>query len=838
MASETVKLILEMENKAKKEFKATQKQIKKTEKSVDGLNSELVKNKKNLNSSAKSAKKASKEFTKLNKSTKGIAKNMKSIATVGSAVAAGLALIASNSLETNKEMTALSNIAGVSVGELKKLEIAYGSFGVSADDLSSTMKDLTERLNDATLNNAGEFVDIAKSMGLELSELEKLAPDELMERMNTELSKLSESQRISFADRLGSDAYVKIAQAAKAAGAEIAEMKRRTEELNIGLNSSDTKKLTAISKEFSLLGGNVETFTGEILASFSSEIINLVKDLNDVISQFRKGESKLSRKDNFDTGASLADAFGNDNDVSFSIAFPDDISAINDVIAKAKKSGDEQLVSRLELIKVLNDEKATRMEIFKIQQTLSKEDRDNVELQKIVGQSYINVIDREKKISEEKRKQTGEYKKQAAEEKRLSELKEVNVGLSLKLSEAFKNVDATTAKLQGNFEGELAAKLAAETKILEKELKALDIEIKKILSNESLYNEKDIKLIKQYEEASGKLTKQLALQAEANKLAILEREGQRLQTGLNAGVEGFTQEKVDNNLEQQLTATKKLYKENSIEALTLLGIQKQMAEQASMDALEGFQETEDEAGLMFGLGQLTEEEYITTLTDNLALIKEKIGETSLGFLTAQDRLETLKTGFDTLGTLGAELAESLAQGIGKSFTDMLKGAESFEDGLKSVFSGIAEQLAQAIIQALIYAAIMAAIGGGGTFSQNFQSNLSGKAIPKAKVPVKHNGGEVGAAGDSRNSTKKINMLNPSSQLNPNERMIIALTDETVVKTSDLKSPTGVGNTSTTQPQVSVNNYVTDDVLITFLENDRSTEAIINIINRNSDHIIR
>lgn len=866
MADETVKLIIDLENNAQKEFKKLNKELNKTKKEVDGLEKELSQNKKQLDNNSKSAKNAAKNFKNLDTSTSGVAANLGRIATVGAAVAAALGLVVQQSLQANKELTALSNIAGVNIQELQKLEFAYSGFGVTADDLSSTLKDLQERLNDARVNNAGEFVDFAKSLNLNLEELAKLDPVELLNRINSELSNLSEQDRISFADRLGSDAFVKIAQAASQAGGEIEGLQNRFEDLNLGIKETDSENLRKLSTEFSVLGKTFSSLTTETLATFAETLTGLLRRINEEIEKIRKGENEVF---NFASAvgeaavvtAQLAEARDNLAELKRELVavqggvfgegtagtqeeqaaaqkkvneaqsiyneLLDKNSLIlqkRDLIVKESLDADEQ--QALRLINLLLEEEASRTQIFNEQQKLSKQFRDDVRLQESLGAFYIRNNRAQEAATEEKKKQNQESTKEQETLKQTEKIVKEVIAITPKLSDAFKNADNELNKLTGNIEEQALSEIALQFGDIEKELVKLEEQTNRIIASPDIYSEEEIQNAKNFQEQIEKINEQIRVRESLAKLSGLEAEGQNLQ--LRVGLGAATEDDLIKNLEDQLKIVNEEFGVGSTKALELLTAITQLKEGL-------FQEDLEQNEFLFGIGQLSDEDYIAGLTENLEMVREKFGETSIEFLVAQENLKKVQEELDTVLQLGLFVAEGLAQGLGQAFVDALNGAESFEDGFKNVLRNIAQQIVQATIQALIFAAILSSLGlgGGQSFGQLFEGSFSSSL----GLPTRHNGGEVGRSGDSGNSTKNINMLNPSSSLNPNERLIVARTDESVVKTSSLESNTGVGSKEVMQPQVSVNNFVTDDVLKTFLESDSGRDGIINVINNNQDRLI-
>lgn len=233
---------------------------------------------------------------------------------------------------------------------------------------------------------------------------------------------------------------------------------------------------------------------------------------------------------------------------------------------------------------------------------------------------------------------------------------------------------------------------------------------------------------------------------------------------------------------------------------------------------------------LIDLGILTDEDKLEALNK----LKDLLPETSLAFLEVQNEIRELSEEMDIFGQATELFAEDFSSGL----VEAMKSAESFGDALSSVLSDIVQQMAEAAIQALIFSAIMSAFGGNGqTFGQNFSTNFQSN-IGVGSATTRHNTGEIGATGDSGNSTKSFNLALPNNGLNPDERLIIGKTNESVVKTDSLNNKNNNVNDSATSPQVNIDNRFSADALNDSLNSSSTVDTLVNIMNNNYDKIIK
>jgi len=994
MADETVRLIVEIENKADKEFKKLQKELKKLKKEANNANDEVEDLGDSLGKVDKNSINSTKSTKSLTSGFSGLKSSMIGVTAVASAVAFALASVVTSTLEAQKELNGLALEAGVSASEFENLLTIYEQFGLSGGEVANTFKDISEKINDAASSSSGEFFQLRKQLGFTLDDLQrlnKLSTAEQLEEVNEALLKLPKNVGNNFADQLA-EGYLKVISVLRDNGEEVEKQKRLLEKFDIGISEEDSKKITKLAGQFDLLGANISTLTKETIASFSEEIEAVFAKFNEIVKSIRDYKRDDGGDGGFENIAETAGSTignivqGAANVATQAMAIVEGMSA---VLRGDMEEVDNQLnkISNTHLQNLnLLDQQVTQKERLRIageqifnkdseslrqeqrfldiaeDHTISVEDKIKAynELNKtfqkreIIQDIYNRLLKYQEIYEKSGQKEIDEKTKSILEQKKLLEdIKEIRISTDFsgdQLIEAFEsakklmktfgatdeeriqikflidnektlsqaknaitNLGLEVAKiidvelsngisLSANFpeiEFESGDKKHIADKIKEYFNETLDLASKELSANgftkkfidiisefdQSLNEvnfefiseeeiEKIKKVIAQYQiltEAQKTLNAQNAMARIDSQLASLRTEpvrdfnkeldllSQKLEKAEEAGLKNtLVYSKIVKEITNLKDTVEKLefkelkeffelgnvssgqFFEGAIKELDRL---KNKFGETSIEVarfkkeMDNFKTSEKEEEIakideLIDLGVLEDSDKLTALQE----LSDMLPETSTEFLKVQNEIKDLTEAMDVFGRVSESVAQSFAESFAGAFTDALVGAEDLETGLKSALSDIIQQLLQAAIQAFILSTILSAFGIGAGATQSFSSLLSNNFASNLGVTTRHNGGSVGSSGDAGNSKKTIDLADPSRSLLPNERLIVAKTDESVVDTKSLNSPTGLGSTQPMQPQVNVNTYITENDVAAIMETDAGVDSIINVINRNQDKI--
>lgn len=186
----------------------------------------------------------------------------------------GLTLIAAKNA---KEMTSYSRAIGIGVEELSAWGYASETVSVSQEKLNDILKDTTEKIGDAYLNNGGEAVEILKRLNLSAKDMAALSPDQQLLKIAEGLESVgTQSEKVVILESLASDASLLLPLLDNNAG-KLKELTKEAHEMGISLNSVDAAKIEAANKAWdktlSILNG-----IGQKIASMLSPYVVEVGD--------------------------------------------------------------------------------------------------------------------------------------------------------------------------------------------------------------------------------------------------------------------------------------------------------------------------------------------------------------------------------------------------------------------------------------------------------------------------------------------------------------------------------------------------------------------------------
>lgn len=807
MADETVKLILELENKSKKEFETLNKELKELKKQAKGADKEVE----DLDNSLEKTGKTSTTTSK-NVSSSGV--SLKGLGVAAVAAAASLAVVVANSISLNKELRELATVSGLGFENFQLINSQALALGITADDTSSAINDLTLKIDEAAKLGSGAAVDAFKILGININEIASQDQVQRLETFRDALAGVDEQTRRLIFDELGSDSLIKFGNALDDINLNLDDL-RDSGEISI-ITDEESERIAELNSELSKISTEFSVLGSKLTADIAPVLVQTLKDLRELIELISKSDSfdaasrfigilKTLLSSTAQFAVSLTSVFG-----EFLFFLGNKIpSSLTNLVLKINELGSKIGVEILSEESVKEFEDRLAVLEFSANKRLDNIKDDFKEFGEAVGDNVIDVAINanfdltgdERVLLQDLLDGQVEYVEQFERARTIVErtfddsiVKQQILNDLLKKQVQFETNRIETQSTGSSTTPAFAFSLGG----FEEELRKAQIEL--------------LKLQGSFEKAFD-----LDVSETNEKLGTLN---DQIKTAQEIIASGSGTEKLKEDL--------KSYQEQS-EALTqLLELQKQQA------ILQETQFDQQDAEQKFDLDLIDEEQLIAEFEKIQLIIAETFGEDSVELAAFREQFRLLTEELDTFGQISLKVFEDFSAGFATAVTDSLLSGKSLSDGLGNLFASIAEQLLQAVIQALIFSAIMSSfgLGGGQSFGQLFESNLAGSF----GVTTRHNGGVVGREGDSGNSIKNINIADPSGSLNPNERFIIAKTDESVVKTSSLNSPTGIGSNQPTQPEVKINNYITDDVLNAFLTSDAAQDTIVNIVNNNNDRI--
>jgi hypothetical protein len=213
---------------------------------------------------------------------------------------------------------------GVSTTRLQELGAAARTVGVDQNQLNSILKDMTKNIG-AAADGAGRFLPVLESIGLEVTDLINLSPDEQLLKIAETISKLTTEQQVNVLERMGSGAskllpllqnnaveLERIVKAANDRGAimseeelqRLAQVEEAMDRINERMEGLRNKLVLAVAPAFEDIGRIVdEAFDEKATKDFQAVVEGISRQLvgwvRDAVANF--GELKSSAQTFIDT---------------------------------------------------------------------------------------------------------------------------------------------------------------------------------------------------------------------------------------------------------------------------------------------------------------------------------------------------------------------------------------------------------------------------------------------------------------------------------------------------------------------------------------------------------
>lgn len=180
-------------------------------------------------------------------------------AIAGIVSAGGLTAFITQVSQAVSEQKIFADSIGTSYEQLQRLQYVAGQVGVETDGMNDALKELTMQINEAARGENDDLVNRLQEMGIAMSDIQNLSPDEQFIRLADGMAKLTDQSRkvliandllgeestklISILDQ-GSDAVRRYAQEADSLGGIISD---ETAQDFVNFNKSLDKTTTALS---------------------------------------------------------------------------------------------------------------------------------------------------------------------------------------------------------------------------------------------------------------------------------------------------------------------------------------------------------------------------------------------------------------------------------------------------------------------------------------------------------------------------------------------------------------------------------------------------------------
>ena len=246
-----------------------------------------------LTSQRNQLKKQQKEYKRLAESARASFGAMKTGSLVAGGLAAGMGAIYIQTLQSSKELQNQARQLGINAKSFSELAYATKNTGINTEQLTDTMFDLTERINDAAKAGSGELVEFFNEIGQSAEDWKRLAPEQQLFKMAEELNKMDSQDRLFWIDKIN-DAAKETMPAFIDNLDKINSYMREADEMGIGAFADD-KRIGEAVEQWERLKQILSNVVKSVVVTLSPVFTQLKKD----IVNFFKSANEEAKKGGF-----------------------------------------------------------------------------------------------------------------------------------------------------------------------------------------------------------------------------------------------------------------------------------------------------------------------------------------------------------------------------------------------------------------------------------------------------------------------------------------------------------------------------------------------------------
>ncbi|GMM70906.1 hypothetical protein MTsDn5_08580 [Alteromonas gracilis] len=256
--------------------------------------------------------KTAQAFTAINSKLGTVTKQAAATAAAVAGVTASFAVMASDAVDSAKELDAQAQLADETVEEFQALSYAFGQFNISQEKFADISKDVQDKLGDFLATGAGPFKDffeqVAPKVGLTADALKNLSSSEVLIAVKKAMddANVSAKEQVFYMEALANDATL-LLPALEDNGRVVNELAQEYRDLNLAISETDVTKVKELSDEMARL----EAAGQKLKFSLASAFVEPLADIGEAINDFYTGsvvrfERDFIEIDKFVTEAKLS----------------------------------------------------------------------------------------------------------------------------------------------------------------------------------------------------------------------------------------------------------------------------------------------------------------------------------------------------------------------------------------------------------------------------------------------------------------------------------------------------------------------------------------------------
>ncbi|MCT8876663.1 coiled-coil domain-containing protein [Shewanella xiamenensis] len=227
---------------------------------------------------------------------------------LGAVTALGAAVVA-NTMHTAKNIKEQENLSrqiGVNVNQFRALTSQLATFGVTADDVWSSIKDLSVNISDLALNGSGAFKDLTDMLKINVKEWNMAEPIKQLEMLMAVTKDMSENNRRQVADALGSDALLKVMDGFLASGKNVADFMKDYKAMGSFVTDKDLAMMEKASATWTKLGLQIDVVKERFGIAFAPIVDTVMEKASQYLADMQTQEGGL-RKWTLDISQTVSD---------------------------------------------------------------------------------------------------------------------------------------------------------------------------------------------------------------------------------------------------------------------------------------------------------------------------------------------------------------------------------------------------------------------------------------------------------------------------------------------------------------------------------------------------
>lgn len=300
---------------------------------------------KKLSFLGRATKSAKTGFGKLSGAAKKLNTGLKSIAVGIGAVTGSISAMAYTSINANKELQAMFNLASAGTGSLdsfNKLVFAGEAFGISIATTANGIKELNKALGE---NRNEGTANALKAMNMQAAEFAALDSESQLRKFGEALDSADESQRKLWLRDIGAPSLKKMLPLLNDNNKELDRMTKLYEDLQLNANEIDSAKLSELGVQFNALSAKIADVKDAVVdglipafKSLNKDNISF-KDVGDYFENLKEQLIYLGEKTIYTTStlASLVDMIRSPFKVAFKITSGNMDATVDNILDQFKK---------------------------------------------------------------------------------------------------------------------------------------------------------------------------------------------------------------------------------------------------------------------------------------------------------------------------------------------------------------------------------------------------------------------------------------------------------------------------------------------------------------------